>query len=152
ARVRQDLGIAEGQLRDYQARLGKPFEHESYMAELTTLRDQLKTVLSGVPTESAADQQPTSSELAERIKSLKAAHTIEATPQRAGKRRVAAEQPVTARIRRRTEVTPDVAARPSEIDTAHPTAPQTSPWNVQMTFQERTAKQRREQDQEPSLS
>ena len=45
-RVRQDLAIAESQLRDYQARLGKPFPHDAYLAELTTLRDQLKAGLS----------------------------------------------------------------------------------------------------------
>jgi hypothetical protein len=152
ARVRQDLGIAEGQLRDYQVRLGTPFEHESYLAELTALRNQLKTALSGAPTEPEAEQQPTASELAERIKSLTATRTIEASPRRSGNRRAAAEQPVTARIRPRTEVTPDAAARPSELDTAHSTAPQTSSWSVHVTFQERTVKQRKGQDQEPSLA
>ena len=37
ARVRQDLAIAESQLRDYQARLGKPFLHDAYLSELTSL-------------------------------------------------------------------------------------------------------------------
>src|ERR1700682_5274062 len=41
-RVRQDLAIAESQLRDYRERLGKPFAHEQYLSELTALRDQLK--------------------------------------------------------------------------------------------------------------
>ncbi len=45
-RVRQDLTIAESQLRDYQARLGKPFSHDAYLSELTSLRDQLKAGLS----------------------------------------------------------------------------------------------------------
>ena len=45
-RVRQDLAIAESQLRDYQARLGKPFLHDAYLSELTSLRDQLKAGLS----------------------------------------------------------------------------------------------------------
>ena len=36
-RVRQDLAIAESQLRDYQARLGKPFLHDAYLSELTEL-------------------------------------------------------------------------------------------------------------------
>src|SRR6266568_3092072 len=45
-RVRQDLAIAESQLRDYQARLGKPFLHDAYLSELTGLRDQLKAGLS----------------------------------------------------------------------------------------------------------
>ena len=34
---RQDLAIAEGQLRDYEARLGRPFPHDAYLAELTDL-------------------------------------------------------------------------------------------------------------------
>jgi len=45
-RVRQDLAIAEAQIRDYQARLGKPFTHDAYLSELTSVRDQLKAKLS----------------------------------------------------------------------------------------------------------
>ena len=71
------------------------------MSELTTLRDQLKAGLSGATAEHGADALPTVAELAERIKTLGAAHTIEATPQRSGKRRASAEEPVTVRIRRR---------------------------------------------------
>ena len=44
--ARQDLAIAEGQLRDYEARLGRPFAHDAYLSELTGLRDQLKAGLS----------------------------------------------------------------------------------------------------------
>src|SRR5262249_39239403 len=42
SRVRQDLAIAESQLRDYRERVGKPFAHEAYLSELSTLREQLK--------------------------------------------------------------------------------------------------------------
>ena len=80
SRVRQDLAIAEGQLRDYQARLGTPFPHDAYLSELTGLRDQLKAGLSGAAPEPGADAPPAVAELAERIKALKAAHTIEAAP------------------------------------------------------------------------
>lgn len=104
-RVRQDLGIAESQLRDYQARLGKPFPHDAYLSDLTTLRDLLKACLSGTNPEPGAEPQLDFAELAERIKTLNAAHTIEATPGRAGKRPCSAEEPVTARIRRRAETT-----------------------------------------------
>ncbi len=115
ARVRQDLGIAESQLRDYQARLGKPFLHDAYLSELTTLRDQLKSCLSGTTPGPGTQPQPSASELAEQIKALKAAHTIEATPERAGIRHTCAEEPVTARIRRRTETIPDPSLqRPGE--------------------------------------
>ena len=67
--------IAQSQLRDYQARLGKPFPHDAYLAELTTLRDQLKAGLSGTGQEPGKDEGPSVPELSERIKSLKAAHT-----------------------------------------------------------------------------
>jgi hypothetical protein len=45
--TRQELGTSEGQLKDYQARLSKAFEHWAYLDELTALRDQLKAGLSG---------------------------------------------------------------------------------------------------------
>ena len=102
ARTRQDLNIAEAQLRDYQARIGKPFIHDTYQSDLASLRDQLKVSLSGATPESSTQPPPTAPELAERIKALKAEHTIEAVPERAGNRRVDAEEPVTIRIRRRT--------------------------------------------------
>jgi N12 class adenine-specific DNA methylase len=102
-RVRQDLAIAESQLRDYQARLGKPFLHDAYLSELTNLREQLKAGLSGTVAEPGTEPEPNVAELAERIKALKAAHTIEATPERAGKRHSSAEEPVSARIRHRKE-------------------------------------------------
>jgi N12 class adenine-specific DNA methylase len=100
--ARQDLAIAQGQLRDHQARLGKPFPHDGYLSELTDLRDQLRAGLSQSAPEPGAEPVPVS-EIAERIKALKAAHTIEATPERTARRRLAAEEPVTARIRRRHE-------------------------------------------------
>ena len=98
-KTRQDLGIAEGQLRDHQARLGRPFTHDAYLSQLTDLRDQLKAGLS----EKAPDGGTPVAELAERIKSLKSANTIEAAPERTTAKRIAAEEPVTARIRRRIE-------------------------------------------------
>ena len=62
-RVQRDLGIAQSQLRDYQARLGKPFPHDAYLAELTTLRDQLKAGLSGAAQEPGKEEGPSVSEL-----------------------------------------------------------------------------------------
>ncbi len=101
--ARQELAIAEGQLRDHEARIGKPFPHDAYLTELTDLRDRLKTGLSQATPEPGMMPVP---ELAERIKSLKAAHTIDAAPERTATRRVVAETPVTARIRRRREPEP----------------------------------------------
>ena len=101
----QDLAIAQGQLRDHQARLGKPFPHDGYLSELTDLRDQLKAGLSQATPEPGT---PPVAELAERIKALKAAHTIDAAPERTTRRRLTAEEPVTARIRRRSEENPAI--------------------------------------------
>ncbi len=112
AGVKQDHSIAESQLRDYQARIGEPFILEAYQADLTQLRDQLKASLAGTTMRSDEDATPesgigsplTTDELADRIKALKAEHTIEAAPERAGTRRLDAEEPVTVRIRRRMAV------------------------------------------------
>jgi N12 class adenine-specific DNA methylase len=123
-----DLAIAEGQLRDHQARLGRSFPHAAYITELTALRDQLKAGLSQATPEPGTEPVPVA-ELAGRITSLKAAHTIDAAPERTARRRVAAEEPVTARIRRRSEAVPaieppaDPAASPAEIPPVESTAP-----------------------------
>src|SRR5262249_10079556 len=111
AGTRKDLAIAEGQLRDYRARLGQPFAHEDYLRELTDLRDRLKGGLSQATPEPGSTPV---AELAERIKALKAAHTIEAAPERTAPRRIAAEEPVTTRILRRT------AAEPATLPPAEP--------------------------------
>jgi N12 class adenine-specific DNA methylase/SAM-dependent methyltransferase len=99
-RLRQDLDIAEAQLRDYQARLGRAFAHGEHMERLTTLRDQLRAALAEPV---AKEGQPTAGELAQRIKVLKAAHSVEAAPARTGRAGRSAEEPVTARIRRKAE-------------------------------------------------
>src|SRR5271166_2019567 len=58
ATARQDLAIAEGQLRDYASRLGAVFAHEAYQAELAGLRDRLKAALSGTTPEPGAEALP----------------------------------------------------------------------------------------------
>jgi N12 class adenine-specific DNA methylase/predicted RNA methylase len=111
--ARQELAIAQGQLRDFDTRLGRPFAHEAYLTELTDLRDRLKAGLS----ETAPEPNATPlSELAGRIKALTAAHTIDAAPERTAARRLAAEEPVTARIRRR--VAPRPASEPETVPVA----------------------------------
>jgi N12 class adenine-specific DNA methylase/predicted RNA methylase len=104
-RVRQDLLVAEAQRRDYEAGLGASFAHDVYLAQLTGLRDQLKADLAGIPADPHAPQ-PTVSELAEQIRSLCTANSVEAAVPRAGRRRASGEEPVTARIRRRTRCNP----------------------------------------------
>ncbi len=76
AHSKQDLSIAESQLRDYEARLGKPFAHDAYLTELTTLRDQLKAGLSSSAHQQSNEDGPSTAELAEKIKALKAANNI----------------------------------------------------------------------------
>jgi hypothetical protein len=120
AAVKRDLEVAQGQLRDYESRLGEPFPHDAYFSELADLRDRLKAGLSGAPPEPGGDSPPSVSELAGRIKALKAGHAIEPAPERTEKRQSTAEEPVTARIRRRAEATtiieppPVTAAAPPE--------------------------------------
>lgn len=140
ARIRQDLSIAESQLRDYQARLGQPFPHEAYLSELTGLRNQLKAGLSAGNHEPADQKGPSVSELAARIKTLKAANTIEATPQRVQRKQAAAEEPITARIRRRQEE----AAEVQQADEVNSPAGHAEPGHEPpMTFQERIEQERR---------
>jgi N12 class adenine-specific DNA methylase len=150
-RVRQDLAIAESQLRDYQARMGQAFRHEAYLCELTRLRDQLKAKLSAGH-DSGEDRGPTTSELAERIKALKAANTIETAQQRVQRKQVAAEEPITARIRRRQEIHPapgpagehDAMEPAGEVQSAEQ---DDSPGRLPMTFQERIIQERQQQGQ-----
>ena len=157
-RVRQDLSIAEGQLRDYQARLGKPFLHETYLSELTALRDQLKAGLSHAAHQSGNDEGPNASDLADKIKALKAAHSIEATPQRVRQKQYTAEEPVTARIRRRTEALPpsnqanDSDDAPEAGAILQPASPENSSGKPPMTFQERIVIERKRKEQEPTLT
>jgi hypothetical protein len=99
-RVRQDLGIAAAQLRDHQARLGKPFPHADYLSELTTLRDALKASLSGIAPDEGDGPHPHICELAERIKALRGSQSIEAIQERINPRQSSAEEPVTTRIHR----------------------------------------------------
>lgn len=110
ARTKQKLAIAESQFRDYQASLGKSFGHEAYLSDLTALRDQLKVSLSG----NIGEGTPKASGLAEQIKALKAKNSVDAAAERAAQRHTDAEEPVTTRIRRKTE-----ANRPDESDTTN---------------------------------
>jgi hypothetical protein len=155
-RVQRDLGIAQSQLRDYQARLGKPFVHDAYLAELTSLRDQLKFGLSGAAQEPDKQEGPSVSEVAERIKAIKAANTIEATPQRDRRKHSSAEEPITARIRRRTEsmsasdslTEPDAAP---EAEGVHPPGSTQNPsLDPPRTFQERIILERQRKEDGPS--
>jgi hypothetical protein len=147
-RVRQDLAIAESQLRDYRERLGKPFAHDAYLSELTSLRDQLKAGLSATAHNANDESGPTVSELAENIKTLKATHSVEATPRHVRQKQTTAEEPVTARIRRRTKALPTSVPL---VETDDPVSPASST-EPKMSFQDRITTERQRKDREPSVS
>ncbi len=134
-RLRNDAGIAQGQLRDYQERLGKQFTHEGYLNELTTLRDALKARLSGRD-EAPEGEGPGAAELATRIKALKAANTIESGATRSERKPVVAEQSVTARIRLRQEETRSADEAAQEANETLATD--------DMSFRERIRRERRQ--------
>ena len=102
--IKEKLDIMTSQLRDYQGRLDQPFDHDKYLAEMTELRDQLKAALSGRSEDQAKADIPTASELADRIKALKASHTVDASPQRTSSRKTSAAIPISTRIRNQKEV------------------------------------------------
>ena len=130
-RIRQDAGIAQSQLRDYQERLGKLFAHEAYLNELASLRDALKTALTGRDNEAKPDGGPSTSELAAHIKALKAANTVESAAPRSDRKAVAAEEPIAARIRRRQEESS------AATDSAATTPPEQAPQPATTSFAER---------------
>ncbi len=155
-RIRQDLAIAEAQLRDYQARLGRPFTLDAYLSELTALRDQLKGGLSATGRDANREEGQGVAELAEKIKALKAAHSIESTPQRVRQKHSTAEEPITARIRRKTEAMPppnppadaDDASGPGSVPLSDP--PEDSSTKTPMSFQEMIDQQRKRKNDGPT--
>jgi hypothetical protein len=74
---------------------------------------------------------PSVAEIAAQVKLLKGTHNIEAAPQRVRQKHSAAEEPVTARIRRRAERTPTLD-QASELDTA----PDSRSWTEEGTLSE----------------
>jgi N12 class adenine-specific DNA methylase len=145
-RVRRDLAVAESQFRDYQGSLGKPFSHERYLSELTDSRDNLKVGLSATGHETSTDSKPDASDLAVRIKALMATNSVEATSQRVQSMQAAAEEPITARIRRRT--TADTG--PGVEDGRTQSSVHASSLGLSRTFQERLAAERQLQNDGPS--
>ena len=153
-RVQQDRDIAEAQFRDYQARLGKPFTFEAYLTELTGLRDQLKAGLSASSHESNSETAPSTTELADKIKELKAANNIEAAPQRARQKHSSAEEPITARIRNRAAAMASSDPNVGPVASAFLAAetPENSSRQSPITFQQHITLERQSKDQGPSLT
>ena len=129
-KARRDLEIAQGQRRDYEARLGTAFAHAAYLEALTGLRNQLEAALSGPAQDSAEEARPPVGVLVERLKALHAAHTLDAVPERAAPRRTATvEEAITTRIRQReqAEAVPQPEEEPPPVAPATPTPPAIAP-------------------------
>ena len=125
-KARRDLEIAQGQLRDYEARLGAGFPHATYLEALTGLRTQLEAALSSTTHEEAEGSLPTVGDLVERLKALHAAHTVEAAPERSAPRRTATvEEAITTRIRQREQA--ETAPQPEEPAPVVPATPAPQP-------------------------
>ncbi|MFM7318743.1 MAG: DEAD/DEAH box helicase family protein, partial [bacterium] len=105
AKLNQEREALEAQLRDYQARLGKPFQHLAYQTELTELRDRLKLSLASSGNGNAESSEPVESslEIAGKIKLLRnnegVSEPVESV--RSVSKEVTAEMPVTVKIRNR---------------------------------------------------
>jgi hypothetical protein len=111
------LAVAEGQLRDYEARRGQPFSHDAVLSELERSRDALKDALSGRRLESEEQPQSSVSELAQRIKQLQSARVSDGEVRRSDHERVSiAEEPITARVRRRIETVVEEHPEKADID------------------------------------
>ena len=117
---------------------------------MTGLRDQPKAGLSAATHQPNSEAGPSLSELADKIKALKAINTIEATPQRARQKHSTAEEPITARIRRRQESTPasdqaggQIAASEAGSE-VRPAEEENSPGSPPMSFQERIVRERQQ--------
>ncbi|MGE3537290.1 MAG: DEAD/DEAH box helicase family protein [Candidatus Tectimicrobiota bacterium] len=125
-KARRDLVIAQGQRRDYEARLGAAFAHAGYLADLTGLRHQLEAALSHTAQEETEGSLPTLGGIVERLKALHAAHTLDAAPPRSAPRRTATvEEAITTRIRQReqAEAAPQPEALPAPVSPAQPAPP-----------------------------
>jgi N12 class adenine-specific DNA methylase len=139
----RDLGIAQGQRRDYEARLGAACAHTGYLDELADLRNQLEAALSSNAQQVADAPLNAVEEIVERIKTLKAAHSLEAAPERTTPRSPATvEEAITTRIRQReqTETAPLPEAMPAPGAPATPAPlPATAPAPPAMPAQARPA-------------
>lgn len=149
--LQQRLNLAQSQLQDYQSRLGNLFAHESYLDELTDLRNKLQAHLShhagAAPAETPVEGESMSiAEITTRMKSLKDSHTLDAAPARTASKPISAEEPVTTRIRRMQgiEPKPDVLDAPLETPSSEDPQPAKTlgPAPAHSSFQERTLHQR----------
>jgi hypothetical protein len=117
-KIMRDLGIAQGQLRDYEARLGAGFAYAGYLNELTGLRNQLEAALSSTTQQVSDAPLCAVDEIVKHIKTLNAANTLEAAPARTAPRpQVTVEEAITTRIRQReqAELLPQLETTPPPV-------------------------------------
>jgi hypothetical protein len=128
-RAARDLAIAQGQRRDFEARLGARFAHETYLDELTSLHHQLELGLSGT--------EPVD-RIVTLIMALRSAHTVESAPSRTFTA-ATAEEPVTARIRGRArpQSDPPLPEAPKDPDLLSPAARRTHQKRLRRTMVEK---------------
>ena len=100
--LRSKLAVSKNQVRDFEARIGRPFLHAERLEGLVCLRDRLKSALSAPEAHSneADPAPPSTSELAAQLKGLLVAQTTYENAVRHASRASRAERPVTARIRK----------------------------------------------------
>jgi hypothetical protein len=101
ARLQQDLTIAGGTVARLPGTPRRAVPPRSVPVGADALRDQLRVGLSASARTSG--EAPSVAELAEKIKALKAAHSIEASPKRIGAQYASAEEAITTRVRSRME-------------------------------------------------
>jgi hypothetical protein len=154
--ARHDLAIAESQLKDYESRLGLAFQQGDYLAKLTDLRDRLRAALSGLASDTEKQDQPNTADLAAEIKTLRGEHGIEAPGERTAARRVTAEEPVSAKIRRRAGIgaeggptNPVTKARDGRSLSTD--APGNEGGHASSSFRDRVETSRRERHDEPGF-
>ena len=97
--VRQRLAIAEQQLRDYQARLGREFPHDNYLMQLASWRDHLKLCLTAGANSAETATESHLADIAANIKSLMSSRIVEHSAARAATPHLSAEIPISLRIR-----------------------------------------------------
>ena len=140
-RAREELRVAQAQLRDYGARLGRPFAQAGYLDELTGFRDRLRAALAlGLPGEGQTHGEPPAegdatsetAQLVEKIQVLRATNHAELMPVPAIS---TVTSPIAVPLYKAAHATPTASAK--EIETEGPDAFSTTAENFLPSFRER---------------
>jgi hypothetical protein len=140
-RIRQNIAITQGQLRDYQARVGQPFTHDAYLTELTALRDQLRDGLSG--TTPATGEATSVAKLVEQIRSIKLASNVALASKQVRHNPIGVPESIVTRIHRRLPARSDEHREQSQASIA---------LQPPMSFQQRVSQASRSSSITPASS